>query len=263
VKIALAGNPNSGKTTLFNAITGKTESVGNWPGVTVDKKEANLKQTFAAAARQHFPNSSGARGQRPDPIRVVDLPGAYSITPYTQEESITRNFILNESIDVIINIIDAGSLERSLFFTTQLLELGLPVVIALNKQDLLRRHGSSIDIEKLSQWLRCPVVPVTAHSGHGLKTLIQEALDLAHSQNSPPAPAFTGKGTPEEDLARQQFVKTIAADVLRRGRDSGPSPLGAADFCPGSVAHLSAGNPGDWRQCLPVPARYRLWQDRP
>ncbi len=142
---------------------------------------------------------------------------------------------------MIINIIDAGSLERSLFFTTQLLELGLPVVIALNKQDLLRRHGSSIDIEKLSQWLRCPVVPVTAHSGHGLKTLIQEALDLAHSQNSPPAPAFTGKGTPEEDLARQQFVKTIAADVLRRGRDA--SLLTVSDKMDRILAHPLWGLP--------------------
>jgi len=144
MRIALAGNPNSGKTTLFNAITGKIEHVGNWPGVTVSKKEGDVKKNL-------YDEDKGI-------IRVVDLPGAYSISPFTSEESITRSFVIDEHPDIIINIVDATNLSRGLLFTTQLLEIGIPVVIALNKSDLLDRKGIDIDTEKLSHHLNCPVI---------------------------------------------------------------------------------------------------------
>jgi len=128
MKIALAGNPNSGKTTLFNAITGKVEYVGNWPGVTVEKKEGSVKSSLNPGKRK---------------MTIVDLPGAYSMSPYTSEESITRDFVRKEGPDVIINIVDATNLGRSLFFTSQLMELGIPVVIALNKSDMIQKKESS------------------------------------------------------------------------------------------------------------------------
>src|SRR6056297_1276914 len=143
MKIALAGNPNSGKTTLYNAITGKQEHVGNWAGVTVEKKQSKLKESFGKE------------------VSVVDLPGAYSIRPYTSEESITRDFVKNENPDVIINVIDATNLNRSLFFTTQLLELGIPLVVALNKSDIAGTK-TEIDIKRLEKQLKCPVVPTSA-----------------------------------------------------------------------------------------------------
>ncbi|MBK5246589.1 MAG: ferrous iron transport protein B [Peptostreptococcaceae bacterium] len=191
MKIGLAGNPNSGKTTLFNAITGKTEYVGNWAGVTVDKKEANLKREY-----------------NKNKITIVDLPGAYSIAPFTNEEAIARDFVLGEKPDAIINIIDASNLERSLFFTTQLLELDIPVVIALNKIDILRKHGESIDLEGLSKDLHCEVVSVVANEGEGLKELLSRSIDSADKKTQA-SPDFSGKGTEGEDQARQAFVKEI------------------------------------------------------
>lgn len=167
MRIALSGNPNSGKTTLFNAITGKIEHVGNWPGVTVAKKEGDLKKSL---------NQSGKK------IRVVDLPGAYSLTPFTSEESITSDFVKNEKPDVIINIVDTANLSRSLFFTTQLLELGIPVVVALNKSDLLGKKGIAINSIELAEKLGCPVVEIAAISGKGLPELIEKVF------------AATGKG---------------------------------------------------------------------
>lgn len=158
MKIALAGNPNSGKTTLYNALTGKQEYVGNWAGVTVSKKEAKLKESLG------------------NNIDIVDLPGAYSIKPYTSEESITTDFIKTENPDVIINVVDSTNLNRSLFFTTQLLELNIPVVVALNKTDI-SKNVTDIDVNKLEKELNCKVVEISAAKNEGLKNLIKIACE--------------------------------------------------------------------------------------
>lgn len=158
MKIALAGNPNSGKTTLYNALTGKQEYVGNWAGVTVSKKEAKLKESLG------------------NNIDIVDLPGAYSIRPYTSEESITTDFIKTENPDVIINVVDSTNLNRSLFFTTQLLELNIPVVVALNKVDI-SKNVTDIDVNKLEKELNCKVVEISAAKNEGLKNLIKVACE--------------------------------------------------------------------------------------
>lgn len=158
MKIALAGNPNSGKTTLYNALTGKQEYVGNWAGVTVSKKEAKLKESLG------------------NNIDIVDLPGAYSIRPYTSEESITTDFIKTENPDVIINVVDSTNLNRSLFFTTQLLELNIPVVVALNKTDI-SKNVTDIDVNKLEKELNCKVVEISAAKNEGLKNLIKIACE--------------------------------------------------------------------------------------
>ncbi len=149
VKIALAGNPNCGKTTLFNALTGSNQFVGNWPGVTVEKKEGKLK------------------GYKD--ITVVDLPGIYSLSPYTLEEVVARNYLINERPDVILNIVDGTNLERNLYLSTQLMELGIPVVMAVNMADLVEKNGDEIHLEKLSKVLGCPAVFISALKGKGIK----------------------------------------------------------------------------------------------
>ena len=170
MRIALTGNPNSGKTTMYNALTGRNEKVGNWAGVTVDKKEHPIKKAYAGTEQ----------------ITAVDLPGAYSMSPFTSEESITSSYVKNENPDVIINIVDADNLSRSLFFTTQLLELGIPVVVALNKSDIGKKKGNKIDAEALSEKLGCPVVKTVSTAADGLKTLIDAAAKQAGKAQTAP-----------------------------------------------------------------------------
>ena len=182
IKIALAGNPNCGKTTMFNALTGANQYVGNWPGVTVEKKEGKLK---------------GKR--KNDDIIVTDLPGIYSLSPYTLEEVVSRDYILNDDPDVIIDLVDATNIERNLYLTTQLIETGVPVVIALNMTDLLEKRGIKIDTNRLSMLLDCPIVETSALKQTGLDTLIETAIKVANKQ--------------EVDLPREIFSKEMEAAV--------------------------------------------------
>ena len=211
MRIALAGNPNSGKTTLFNAITGKIEHVGNWPGVTVSKKEGDVKKEL---------NKTGKK------IRVVDLPGTYSLAAFTCEENITRDFVKKEAPDVIINIVDATNLSRSLLFTTQLLELGIPLVVALNKSDLLDNKEITIDTEKLAERLGCPVVETASIEGKGLAGLIAAAAaSVGKSQSAPFRPAVNSEAktpTPVAAVDRERFafVAALVKEVEVRTVDS-------------------------------------------
>ena len=205
MRIALAGNPNSGKTTMYNALTGSSEKVGNWAGVTVDKKEHPIKKAYAGSEQ----------------LIAVDLPGAYSMSPFTSEESITSSFVKKENPDVIINIVDADNLSRSLFFTTQLLELGVPTVVALNKSDLNEKKGTKIDEKALSEKLGCPVVNTVSTSSKGLKELIEAAVALAGKEQKAPYEQgdidLTDKKTVEAaDRRRFEFVNGIVKDVQTR-----------------------------------------------
>ncbi len=205
MKIALTGNPNSGKTTLFNAITGSNEQVGNWAGVTVEKKESRLSKNL---------------NTHENDIIIIDLPGAYSMSPFTSEESITRDFVNNENPDVIINIVDSNNLSRSLFFTTQLLELGIPVVVALNKSDLISKKGNKIDAVYLSKLLKCDVIETISNtnSNNGLQKLIDSAIkQYGKTQEAPfenKDVDFTDKASVDAgDRKRYDFVKKIVEKV--------------------------------------------------
>ncbi len=213
MRIALTGNPNSGKTTLFNAITGKIEKVGNWAGVTVEKKEGEIKKNLSSSSEN---------------LIAVDLPGAYSMSPFTSEENITRNFVKTENPDVIINIVDATNLSRSLFFTTQLLEVGIPVVVALNKSDLNNKKDIEIDAKKLSELLSCPVVPTVSTTDEGLKELMEAVV--SSKQRSQVAPYQGTEATTEEavkasDIKRYDFVNSIVAQVEKRKTQSNTQSL--------------------------------------
>ncbi len=206
MRIALAGNPNSGKTTMYNALTGSNEKVGNWAGVTVDKKEHPIKKVYYQGDER--------------PI-IVDLPGAYSMSPFTSEESITSSYVKKENPDVIINIVDATNLSRSLFFTTQLLELGVPVVVALNKSDINAKKETVIDTAALSQKLGCPIVETISTSSDGLKAVVEAAV--AQVKREQKAPYVQGevdltdkKAVENADRKRFAFVNGIVRQVESR-----------------------------------------------
>ena len=202
MRIALTGNPNSGKTTMYNALTGRNEKVGNWAGVTVDKKEHPIKKTYAGDKQ----------------LIAVDLPGAYSMSPFTSEESITSSYVKKENPDVIINIVDATNLSRSLFFTTQLLELGIPVVVALNKSDINEKKQTEIDEELLAVKLGCPVIKTVSTSADGLKAVVDVAAAQAGKEQK--APYTQGdidltdkKAVEDADRKRFDFVDKIVKQV--------------------------------------------------
>ena len=162
IKIALAGNPNCGKTTLFNALTGSNQFVGNWPGVTVEKKEGKLK------------------GHKD--VTIMDLPGIYSLSPYTLEEVVARNYLINERPDAIINIVDGTNIERNLYLSTQIMELGIPVIMAVNMVDIMEKNGDKVDLAKLGKNLGCEAVEISALKGTGIKEAAEKAVKLAESK---------------------------------------------------------------------------------
>ena len=222
VKIALAGNPNSGKTTLFNALTGSNQFVGNWPGVTVEKKEGKIKG-YTSKAEEAI---------------LVDLPGVYSLSPYTLEEVVSRNFLIGEKPDAIINIIDGTNLERNLYLTTQLTELGIPVIIAVNMMDLVRKNGEVLDIEKLGKDIGCKVVEISALRGEGIDQLAQRAVAIARGKKkNQPAHRFDGcvehalahieeaiAGRVDESMERWYAVKLFERDEkVRESLDLDPA----------------------------------------
>ena len=196
IKIALAGNPNCGKTTLFNALTGSNQYVGNWPGVTVEKKDGKLKTDKT--------------------ITIQDLPGIYSLSPYTMEEVVTRQYLVNERPDAIINIIDATNLERNLYLTTQLLELHIPTIIALNMMDIVNKNGDRIDVPQLSKELGCPIVPISALKGDGNDALIDQAVKVAKKRTTGDTP-HVYSGSVEHAIAHieESIEDKVAANNLR------------------------------------------------
>ncbi len=205
MRIALTGNPNSGKTTMYNALTGCNEKVGNWAGVTVDKKEHPIKRVYAGSEQ----------------LIAVDLPGAYSMSPFTSEESIASSYVKKENPDVIINIVDADNLSRSLFFTTQLLELGIPVVVALNKSDIGKKKGNKIDAEVLSRKLGCTVIKTVSTAADGLKALIEAVVAQVGKEQTAPYIQedidLTNKAEVESaDRKRFEFVNGIVKEVETR-----------------------------------------------
>ena len=208
MRIALTGNPNSGKTTMYNALTGRSEKVGNWAGVTVDKKESPIKKNYYSGSEE---------------LIAVDLPGAYSMSPFTSEESVTSSYVKNEHPDAIINIVDATNLSRSLFFTTQLLELGIPMIVALNKSDVNEKKETEIDADQLSKLLNCPVVKTvsTSSSDKGLAEVVKVAVSLKGKEQKAPYAQGDVDLTSKEavkaaDRKRFEFVNKVVKEVESR-----------------------------------------------
>lgn len=197
IKIALAGNPNSGKTTLFNALTGSSARVGNWPGVTVEKKEGKIKSH--------------------KDVILQDLPGIYSLSPYTLEEVVSRNYLINDKPDVLINIVDATNLERNLYLTTQLMEIGIPVVVALNMIDLVRKNGDSLNLDRLSKELGCSVIETSALKGIGTKEIVEQAVSLAKEAKKPLPSMVTFSASVERTLSviEKEISSLVDAKMLR------------------------------------------------
>ena len=196
IKIALAGNPNCGKTTLFNALTGSNQFVGNWPGVTVEKKEGKLKKNFG--------------GNGSEDVIIMDLPGIYSLSPYTLEEVVARNYLINERPDAIINIVDGTNIERNLYLSTQLMELGIPVVMAVNMMDVVEKSGDVIHIDKLSKKLGCEVVEISALKGTGIQKAAEKAIGLAGKKNAaPPVHSFA----PEVEGVLDAIENKLGSDI--------------------------------------------------
>jgi len=194
IKIGLAGNPNCGKTTMFNELTGSSQYVGNWPGVTVEKKGGKLK------------------GYKD--VEIVDLPGVYSLSPYTLEEVVTRNFMIDDKPDAVINIVDASNIERNLYLTTQILELGIPTVVALNMMDIVEKNGDKIDIDKLSKTLGCPVITTSALKGNGVKLAAEKAVETAKEKNKP---KFILPYSNEANEAFEKIEEVIVKNIQAEG----------------------------------------------
>ena len=192
IRIALAGNPNSGKTTLFNALTGSNQFVGNWPGVTVEKKEGKLKKH--------------------EDVTITDLPGIYSLSPYTLEEVVARNYLIQERPDAILNIVDGTNLERNLYLTTQLTELGIPVVVAINMMDVVKKNGDKINIEELSRQLGCKVVEISALKGTGVMAAAEEAIKAVSEDTVVPQHSFSGVVEHAIAHIEEAAVHTMPAD---------------------------------------------------
>jgi ferrous iron transport protein B len=190
IKIGLSGNPNCGKTTMFNELTGSSQYVGNWPGVTVEKKVGKLK------------------GHKD--VEIVDLPGVYSLSPYTLEEVVTRNFMIDDMPDAVINIVDASNIERNLYLTTQILELGIPTVVALNMIDIVKKNGDKIDIDKLSKTLGCHIVTTSALKGNGIKLAAEKAIEIAREKNKP---KFTLPYLDKVNEAFEKIEKIISTNI--------------------------------------------------